>query len=347
LSRARPVLAISLGCPSGIGPEVAVAAAARCPEARCLLVGDPAVIERAASLRRVSLRRLRIIDAGAGAADLRALDAGAIGVFSESARLARLPAFGSPDAAAGAAQLAWIDQATDLVRAGTAAALVTGPVSKKAVAGSGAPGSERFRGHTEHLAERLGAAEVVMSFASDKLTTALVTTHLPLAAVPAAITPEAVATTTYWLARLCRSLGHRRPRLAVAALNPHAGEGGLLGDEEVTRIAPGLAAARARLEADGLAVTVAGPLGAETAFRLAARGAFDGVVAMYHDQATISSKLLGFGEAVNVTLGLPIVRTSVDHGTAYDLAGTGEADARGMREALALAVRLAGASPRR
>src|SRR5262249_51608798 len=142
--------------------------------------------------------------------------------------------------------------------------------------------------------------------------------------------------------RLCRSLGRQRPRLAVAALNPHAGEGGLLGDEEITRLSPGLAEARLRLAADGVVADVEGPLGAETAFRLAACGAFDGVVAMYHDQATIPSKLLGFGEAVNVALGLPIVRTSVDHGTAYDLAGTGRADARGMREALALAVRLVG-----
>ncbi len=227
------------------------------------------------------------------------------------------------------------------MREGIAAALVTGPVSKKAVAGSGAPGSERFRGHTEHLAERLGAAEVVMAFSSQKLTTALVTTHLPLAAVPAAITPEAVATTTYWITRLCQALGRARPRLAVAALNPHAGEGGLLGDEETTRIGPGIAMARARLAAEGLAAEISGPLGAETALRLAARGAYDGVVTMYHDQATIPSKLLGFGEAVNVTLGLPIVRTSVDHGSAYDLAVTGKADARGMREVLVLAVLLA------
>jgi 4-hydroxythreonine-4-phosphate dehydrogenase len=163
--------------------------------------------------------------------------------------------------------------------------------------------------------------------------------------VPAAITPAAVATTTYWLARLLRSLGQERPRVAVAALNPHAGEGGLLGDEETTRIAPGIALARERLARDGLAAELVGPLGAETAIRLAAGGTFAGVVTMYHDQGTIPSKLLGFGEAVNVTLALPIVRTSVDHGTAYDRAGTGQADARGMREAMALAVRLC-AAPR-
>jgi 4-hydroxythreonine-4-phosphate dehydrogenase len=151
-----------------------------------------------------------------------------------------------------------------------------------------------------------------------------------------------VATSAYWLARLLRALGVRRPRIVVAALNPHAGEGGLLGDEERTRIAPGIALARARLDAEGTAADLSGPLGAETAVRLAARGDYDGAVMMYHDQATIPSKLLGFGEAVNVTLGLPIVRTSVDHGTGYDLAGTGRADARGMREAIALAARLCG-----
>jgi 4-hydroxythreonine-4-phosphate dehydrogenase len=179
-----------------------------------------------------------------------------------------------------------------------------------------------------------------MAFASEQLTTALVTTHLPLAQVPAAITPEAVAASVYWLARLLRALGHRRPHIAVAALNPHAGEGGLLGDEEETRILPGIVLGDVRLARDRIAADLTGPLGAETALRLAVRGDFAGVVAMYHDQATIPEKVLGFGEAVNVTLGLPIVRTSVDHGTGYDLAGTGEADPRGMREAMALAARL-------
>jgi 4-hydroxythreonine-4-phosphate dehydrogenase len=330
-------LALSIGCPSGVGPEVAVLGAAASPEARCVLTGDEGVIRRAAVLRGVAPERLVAV---ASAADVGALGEGSIGIFAGSTRLAEPSPYGKPDAAAGAAQLAWIDEATDLVRSGVAAGLVTGPVSKHAVATSGAPGSDRFRGHTEHLAERLGAAEVVMAFSSRELTTALVTTHLALAAVPAAVTPEAVSVSTYWLARLLRALGNERPRIAVAALNPHAGEGGLLGDEERTRIAPGIALARRRLEREGVAAEITGPVGAETAMRLAARGTWDGVVAMYHDQATIPSKLLGFGEAVNVTLGLPIVRTSVDHGTAYDRAGTGEADPRGMIEAIALAVRL-------
>lgn len=333
----RPVLAVSVGCPSGVGPEVAVAAAARVASARCVLVGDESVILRAAKVRRIAARRLIAVR---DAREARALGPGEIGVWSASTRLAEPALPGHPNAAAGAAQLAWIDEATDLVRSGVAAALVTGPVSKLAIATSGAPNSAGFRGHTEHLAERLEADEVVMAFRSSELTTALVTTHLPLAEVPEAVTPLGVARTAYWLADLLRRLGVRRPRVAVAALNPHAGEGGLLGGEEGARIAPGVALGRARIEREGRAAEIVGPIGAETAFRLAAKGEFDGVVAMYHDQATIPSKLLGFGEAVNVTLGLPIVRTSVDHGTAYDLAGTGRADARGMREAMELAVRL-------
>lgn len=333
-----PVLAISVGCPSGVGPEVAVAAAARFEDVRAVLVGDVDVVQRAARLRRIPRERLVAID---GKAALAALRPGEIGVWVASTPVRSLPVFGEPSTDAGVAQLAWIDEATDLVEAGVARALVTGPVSKHAIATSGAPGAKTFRGHTEHLAARLGAREVVMAFRSAELTTALVTTHLPLARVAAAITPAAVSTATYWLALLLRRLGIRRPKLVVAALNPHAGEGGLLGREETRCIAPGMARAMRRLDKEGLAVSLVGPMGAETAFRRATHGDFDGVVAMYHDQATIPCKLLGFGECVNVTLGLPIVRTSVDHGTGYDLAGTGRADPRGMVEAIELAVRLA------
>ncbi len=332
-----PILAVSVGCPSGVGPEVAVAAAARVTSARCVLVADEEVIHRAAKVRRVALRRFVPIDSVRAA---RALAPGEIGVWAASARLDGPALPGHPNAAAGAAQLAWINQATDLVTSGLAAALVTGPASKLAIATSGAPHSALFRGHTEHLAERLDAGEVVMAFASKELVTALVTTHLPLSEVPDAVTADSVARSTYWLVDLLRRLGKRRPRVVVAALNPHAGEGGLLGSEEGARIAPGIQLARGRLDRAGRVAELFGPMGAESAIRLTVKGDFDGVVAMYHDQATIPSKLLGFGEAVNVTLALPIVRTSVDHGTAYDLAGTGAADARGMREAMELAVRL-------
>jgi 4-hydroxythreonine-4-phosphate dehydrogenase len=337
----RCTVAISVGCPAGVGPEVAVVGAARSAgETRSLLVGDHAALERAAILRRIARARIVPVDDARG---VRGLAPGQIGWWSRSTALSQLPAFGAPTREGGAAQLAWVDEATDLVRAGLADALVTGPVSKAAIASSGAPGAETFRGHTEHLGARLGAAEVIMAFAGSELMTALVTTHLALADVPRAITAAGVAASTFRLAELVIALGKKHPRLAVASLNPHAGESGLLGSEEIQIIAPGVALARERLARHHVAADVVGPIGAETAIRLAARGSYDGVVTMYHDQATIPSKLLGFGEAVNVTLGLPIVRTSVDHGTGYDVAGTGRADPRGMIEAIRVAVRLVAA----
>ena len=317
MSRLPLPLAVSVGCPSGIGPEVTVAAAATFPHP-LMIVGDAAQIASIARAQGVSLDRHAVLSSGA----LAARD--------------RRP--GKPTQAGGRAQLAWIDEALDLVTSGRARALVTGPVSKEAIASSGAPGSSSFRGHTEHLQARLRAREVVMAFWSRELTSALVTTHLPLARVPAAIRPQNVASAAFWLGDLLHRLSPRRTiTLAIAGLNPHAGEHGLLGSEETSRIEPGMALARTRLAAAGLPVTLVGPLGAESAFRLAQAGSFDGVVAMYHDQATIPMKLLGFGEAVNISLGLPVVRTSVDHGTGYDRAGKGTADARGMSEALALA----------
>jgi 4-hydroxythreonine-4-phosphate dehydrogenase len=341
----EPLVAISIGCPSGIGPEVAVRAAAEASEARSLLVGDGWVVERAAALVGVARRRLVAVEDPRRASAELARRPGAIGWYAppEARRLARKDAaFGRPGSRGGEAQLAWIDAATRLVTSGVARALVTGPVSKHAIASSPGRAAAAFRGHTEHLARMLRAREVVMAFFSDELTMALVTTHVPLRRVPGALRPELVASAIFHVAQLVARLGRARPRIVVAALNPHAGEQGLLGDEERTRIEPGIAAARRRLARARLVARVEGPIGAETAIRKAHGGEYDAVVAMYHDQATIPLKLLGFGEAVNVTLGLPIIRTSVDHGTGYDLAGHGKADPRGMRAAIALAVRLVG-----
>jgi len=336
----RPVIAISVGCPAGIGPEVAVAAAARSRDAAIVLVADRWVVERAAKI--VGVARGRFVDV-AGRTMLRDLarNRGAIGRLADAASLPQTSAqFGRPTREAGRAQLAWIDQATDLVASGAARALVTGPVSKHAIASSGAR-AKSFRGHTEYLGERLDAREVVMAFWAERLVISLVTTHLPIVRLARAITPAAVETAIFFTVDLVRRLGKRVPRLAVCGLNPHAGENGLLGTEEVARIEPGLAQARRRLARAGLRATIEGPIGAESAVRKAYAGAYDAVVAMYHDQATIPMKLVGFGDAVNVTLGLPIVRTSVDHGTGYDIAGTGKADSRGMKAAISLAVRLA------
>jgi 4-hydroxythreonine-4-phosphate dehydrogenase len=335
---AAPRIAISVGCPCGIGPEVSVVAAAKERTARVVLVGDVGAIRDAASGRGIALRRL--VQVGS-IEDGWLLGPTSIPVWQPTGDLPvrdRRP--GKPSRAAGAAQLAWIDAACDATSAGNADALVTGPVSKEAIVRSGAPGAADFLGHTEHLQRRLRAREVVMAFWSPELTTALVTTHLALAAVPRAVTPARVASATYWLAWLLARDRGRPPRVAVASLNPHAGEGGLLGREETTRLLPGMAQAKARLRASHVRATIDGPVPAESAFRLALAKRWDGVVAMYHDQATIPMKLAGFGDAVNVSLALPIVRTSVDHGTAYDRAGSWTADERGMRSAIALAVRL-------
>ncbi len=336
MKRAR--LAISIGCPCGVGPEVSAEAALGASRTRAvLLVGGWDAVQRAARAKGLDARRFVRVEDGSSA---WALAAGKVGVWGAGADGPPGP-FGRPTPADGAAQLAWVDAACDLVSSGHADAMVTGPVSKEVIVSSGAKGSARFLGHTEHLQRRLRAPEVVMAFWNERFTTSLATTHLPLAKVPRAVTKEAVARATYWLARLALSLrsGHEvRPRIAICALNPHAGEGGLLGTEETRAIEPGIALARARLGKARVAID--GPLGAETAFRRAQDGRYDGVVAMYHDQATVPMKLVGFGESVNVSLALPILRTSVDHGTAYDIAGRGVADARGMREAITLAARL-------
>ena len=336
-------IAVSIGCPCGVGPEVSVVAAAAERASRVLLVGDAGAIRAAARGRGIAAKRIVRVPEPAAA---WALSRGTFGVWQPGRDLAardRKP--GAPTRASGAAQLAWVDAACDLVASGDADALVTGPVNKEAIVRSDAPGAADFLGHTEHLQRRLRAREVVMAFWAPELATALATTHIPLARVPREVTPARVARAAYWLAWLLARTGEKRPRVAVASLNPHAGEGGLLGREERTRIVPGIASARARLRAAGIEATLEGPVPAETAFRLATAGAakarrWSGVVALYHDQATIPMKIAVFGEAVNVSLGLPIVRTSVDHGTAYDRAGTWTADARGMRAAMALAARL-------
>ena len=341
---ARPRLALSIGCPSGIGPEVAVVAAARA-NADLVLVGDFGVIARAAEARKVGAHFLPIDDPSSRAT----LPPGVIGVFQPTPSLAMRDArYGKPSIAGGAAELAWIDSACDLVSFGGADALVTGPVSKEAIVRSRAPGSRGFIGHTEHLQARLRSKDVVMAFYGETFSTALVTTHMALARVPRAITTAAVEKSAYFLGDFLLKLApkNRMPKLAVAGLNPHAGEHGLFGKEDIRAIAPAVTKARARFIKEKRKIEITGPVPAETAFRLAVSGKYDGVVAMYHDQATIPMKVASFGEAVNVSLALPIIRTSVDHGTAYDIAGKGTADASGMRAAIELAVRLVNAGER-
>lgn len=336
-ARARVALAIAPGDPAGIGPEVAVRAAlARRAGDALVVFGDA---DRLDAIARASLPR---VDAG-GALEL---DEGSVAVAHVSSWSDAMITAHAPTAAGGRAQLAALDAAALAVREGRARALVTGPTSKEAIVLSGVP----FVGQTEHLAATCGLEPdaVTMMFLGPRLRVALVTTHLAVRDVPPAITEARVGRTIRHLAEAIARLADALPpgaeppwsrplRVVVAGLNPHAGESGLFGDEEQRVVAPAIAAAR-RFEpiATGR-VEIHGPRPAEAALREAADGAWDGVVAMMHDQATIASKLLDWGRAVNVTWGLPFLRTSVDHGVAYDAAARGGGSAEGMEAAIALA----------
>lgn len=307
-------LAISLGDLGGIGPEVTLKALARLRLTRPVaLYGDAGVVE--ATKRRLGLRL-----AVSTGEPLRR------GVYLHS--LTRLPARdvrpGAPSDAAARSTLAHLTAAIDDTRAGRCAALVTAPIQKERLAKIGFA----FPGHTEFLAERTGARRFAMMLAGDKLKVVLVTIHCALAEVPRRITAEGVFEKIE-LARGAakRWFGRSQPRIAVLGLNPHAGENGIFGDEEGRLIAPAIARARRKRW------RVDGPFPADGFFGHAAAG-YDAVVCMYHDQGLIPLKLLHFWDGVNVTLGLPIIRTSPDHGTAYDIAGKGKADARSMMQAI-------------
>ena len=238
-------------------------------------------------------------------------------------------------AVAGRAAYQAVTRAVRDAQAGRIDAVTTGPVSKQAWARAGL----RWRGHTELLAELTGAGEVRMMFYAGRLSVVLATVHMPLAHVPALLTRERLETTIALAHAELPRFGVPRPRLALAGLNPHAGEGGLLGTEEQEVFAPVVESCRAR------GVDVSDPIPADVVFRRAAAGEFDAVIACYHDQGLLPIKLMAFGRAVNVTLGLPIVRTSVDHGTAFDIAGQGKADPAAMIAAVRLAARLAAVRP--
>ncbi|HVU52223.1 MAG TPA: 4-hydroxythreonine-4-phosphate dehydrogenase PdxA [Polyangia bacterium] len=315
----RPI-AISLGDPAGIGPEVVARALAARPERRVVVFGDPVVLVAAAEragVARVAPDSLRVVTT------LRANDV--------------VP--GRPNEASARAQLAYLEGATDAVLRGECAALVTAPISKEWIARAGFT----FPGHTEYLAARAGVTEFAMMLAGPRLRVVVATTHLALRDVPAALTPAGIASTIALTAEaLARGFRIAAPRVAVAGLNPHAGEAGRFGDEERRLVEPALDLARSRLAAAGVDAVITGPHVPDVVFRQAAGGAFDAVVALYHDQGLIPVKLLHFDEAVNVTLGLPFPRTSPDHGTAFDIAGTGKARPESFLAALDLAARLAG-----
>ena len=237
---------------------------------------------------------------------------------------------GQVSAAGGRAAYDAIVRAVDDARAGRVDAIATAPINKAAFAAAGLP----WRGHTDLLAHLCGVADAAMMFWSERLRVVLATVHIPLAEVPRALTHDRLLGVIRLTASSLPAFGIPSPRLGVAGLNPHAGEAGLLGTEEQTTIGPAIDAARAE------GIHASGPFPADTLFVRAARGEFDAVIAAYHDQGLVPVKLLAFGRAVNVTLGLPIIRTSVDHGTAFDIARQGTADEGSLVEAMVLAARL-------
>lgn len=316
-------LAFACGDPVGVGPEVSVLAAIELAKKRdkVVLFGDgEALAER--------------LDAQPIDASLRArISIESVGRLSSAARRHE------PNAAAGALSLASLDAASSAVTEGRCRALVTAPVSKSAIQ-LGVREGPMFTGQTEHLARKAGLASdaVTMMFLGPRLKVALVTTHLSIREVPDAVTAARVGRTIRHLADAVLRLGARPgSRLVVSGLNPHAGEEGMFGDEEGRVIAKAIAWARTFPPFVSGTLKVTGAIGAETAFRDAKAAKVAGVVAMFHDQATIASKLLDWGSAVNVTWGLPYVRTSVDHGVAYDAAASGNVDASGMIAAARLA----------
>lgn len=334
----RPLIGITLGDPSGIGPEIIVMALAdRAVHEVCrpVVLGDVGVLSAAISHlaeKMACLPTLHVIReatearGGTGVIDLLAvsqLGAGEIGA-------------GRPTAAGGRAMVDYVLRAVQLARRGEIAAMVTCPISKTLMQEAG----YAFEGHTQLIAHLTDTKDVVMMLVGERLRVSLATIHCGIRDVPHLLTEEGVLKTIRITeAALRQDFGLPYPRLAVAALNPHAGEGGLFGNEEITIIAPAVQQVRK----EGLRVE--GPFPADTLFIKAVAGAYDAVVAMYHDQGLIPLKLIHFRDAVNVTLGLPIIRTSVDHGTAYDIAGTGKADPSSLKAAIRTAAAMASRRP--
>jgi len=324
------MLAIALGDPTGIGPEVALkAVAAELPrdDERYLLVGDPELI------RDWNARLNLGLTIGDGAHPSARVGVQPSGCFGDTLKHALQP--GAPEAALAA--LSWLRHGAQLCLRGEAAGIVTAPVNKEAIIRSG---ETSFVGQTELLSELAGTDRTAMMLlgADDRgrwLRVALATIHVPLREVALRLKKEKIETVIDLAAQACRDLGLPRARVAVCGLNPHAGEGGKIGDEEITIISPAVEAAKQR------GLDVHGPFAADALFYNVFRGDYDAVVAMYHDQGLVPLKMIGFETGVNWTLGLPFIRTSPDHGTAYDIAGKGIANPSSMIAAIRLAKQLA------
>ena len=325
-----PKVGITMGDPTGIGPEIIVkvlsdkSAFRFC---RPIVLGDRKVMERAITLTNSTLKvnEMKTLEESKYKDDM-------LNLISLSTINVDEIGYGSPTQACGRAMVGYIEKAVKLVLAGKIDAITTAPINKKALSDAG----YSYPGHTELLAELTGSREYVMMLTGDKLKVALVTIHCGLREIFHLLTIDKIVTTIRIThSALVNFFGEINPKIAVAGLNPHAGEGGLFGKEEEEIILPAVK------QAQQLGIGVEGPLPPDTLFYHAAKGAYSAVVSMYHDQGLIPLKLLHFEDAVNVTLGLPLIRTSVDHGTAYDIAGTGKANPLSLLNALKLAAGMA------
>jgi 4-hydroxythreonine-4-phosphate dehydrogenase len=336
MSKPKP-LALTIGEPAGIGPDLTLALWRRRAELDLppfYLIADADFLERRARALGLDVAIAEVTPAQTAATFARALPVAPLGLGITAAP-------GKPDATSAPTAIAAIRRAVDDVMAGEAAAIVTNPIAKSVLsrAGFAEPGHTEFLGH---LAEAAAGKKVtpVMMLWSPELAVVPVTIHIPLREVFSALSTDLIVDTGRIVARdLTARFGIARPRLAVAALNPHAGEDGTLGEEDITIVAPAVT----QLRAQGIDAT--GPLPADTLFHERARAGYDAALCMYHDQALIPIKTLAFDHAVNVTLGLPFVRTSPDHGTAFDLAGTGKANPGSLLAALRLVARLTANAP--
>ena len=326
----RPVLAITMGDPAGVGPEIVVKALLNHPAlyevCRPLVIGDERILSRAAAFVGQSPLAFEQV----ASPEKGAYGFGVVSLLSLGNAIPEECPVGKVSAAAGRAAVEYVFHACDLAMAGAVDAVVTAPLNKAAMNLAGF----HYAGHTELLAERTGAGKISMLLVAPSLRVVHVSTHVALEEAIRRVTRERVETVIDLAQRSCQALGIAHPRIAVAGLNPHASEGGLFGDQEAREIAPAVQAARAR------GLQVSDPLPPDTVFLRATRGEFDIVVAMYHDQGHIPMKLLGFDEGVNVSIGLPVIRTSVDHGTAFDIAGSGRASERSLLAAIDVAVKM-------
>ena len=323
----KPIVGITMGDPAGIGPEIVLKAL---KQARVHSACNPVVFGTTRFLEKlgpdvsseVTFRKIKKpADATFGKSCINVVECPA----------SRRIGLGRKNAESGKASLDYLNKAIDFALAGEVDAIVTAPLSKAAVR---LAGEVDFIGHTEHLAEKTKTRTYAMMFYSRRLKVVLVTTHLPLKEVPDSITTQKIMRVTSLANEALKRLGFALPRIGIAALNPHAGEEGAFGDEDNNIVTPAVRHARKQL------MNVEGPFPADTLFHAAYHGGFDLVVAMYHDQALAPFKMIAFDTGVNVTLGLPFVRTSVDHGTAFDIAGKGMASEKSLVEAIKLAAKI-------